>query len=336
MGFLSVSIDMSGSTLAKQAIVAATEGDSERRAAYYADYLRLLYATERDFYRSLLSRPLFRFSDLFLVKMIGDEFWWVYETDDENPHQIATLATAFFLAVVDLFSADRYLTLTHDTATSAGLQTASPARQFNLPLKAFIDHIGEATEVNLARYEFLKDVITMARGDPATVYRVDERFVALCERLNLGAAAPSGSSPQVATRTDFIGLEIDRFFRLTGCCKPALLGIGCNLMQRLAHSFVVLPGALEAGNLRVLEIPLSWDDSETAGGFRKYVIEETVPSQSMKGISADYTIYHVFGADSLGEDIYAPPPEIETLMSPTRAFLAEHGFFAMNRDTLIP
>ena len=71
------------------------------------------------------------------------------------------------------------------------------------------------------------------------------------------------------------------------------------------------------------------------GGFRKYIIKETVPSQSMKGISEDYVLNHVFSASSLGEDIFAPTAGVETLMSPTRAFLAETGFFAMNRNTLL-
>jgi hypothetical protein len=37
MGFLSVSIDLAGSTLAKQAIVELTEGDPQRRASYYSE-----------------------------------------------------------------------------------------------------------------------------------------------------------------------------------------------------------------------------------------------------------------------------------------------------------
>lgn len=331
MGFLSVSIDLSGSTLAKQAIVASAGEDGARRAAYYADYLRLLYSTERDFYRGLLSRPLFRLKDLFLVKMIGDEFWWVYEIRDDEPNHLATIATAFFATILDLFAADRYLTLAHAERS----ESRPPIRQFNLPLKAFMDHVDEANELSAARYEFLKDVITMSQGDSTTVYRVDDRFTSMCDRLNLGGAVPKANGRRVAPRRDFIGLEVDRFFRLTGCCKPSLLCIGDRLMQRLPHSLDAPSGAPDGVGVRVLEIPQAWGDGEMAEGFRKYAIAEHVPSQCMKGISADYSVYHLFGSASLGEDIYAPPAAVETLLSPTQAFLAEHGFFALNRDTLL-
>jgi hypothetical protein len=338
VGFLSVSIDLSGSTLAKQAIVASTEGDSERRAAYYADYLRLLYSTERDFYRGLMNRPLFRIKDLFLVKMIGDEFWWVYEIPDNSRDHVVAVATAFFSTILDLFAMDRYLTLSLDHQAMPGYGGNSgdiPIRQFNLPLKAYIDHIDEATELSTARYEYLKDVITMADGSPGTVYRIDERFASMCNRLNLGAATLPENGRRVAPRKDFIGLEVDRYFRLTGCCKPSLLGIGDQLMQRLPHSIEAPVGAPEGVGVGVLDIPLAWNESVIDEDFRKYVVVETVPSQSMKGISADYTVNHVFGAASLGDDIYAPPAAIETLLAPTQAFLAEHGFFALDRGALL-
>ena len=177
MGFISVSIDLSGSTLAKQAIVAATEKKPSLRAAMYADYLRLLYATERDFYRGLMSRPLFRLNDLYLVKMIGDEFWWIYECGEDAKRMVA-VATAFFSVIMDLFGQGRHLTLAMDDCGNGRSPSELPIRQFNLPLKACIDFIDDATEINRARYEFLKDVIMMADGDAAAVYRVDARFMA--------------------------------------------------------------------------------------------------------------------------------------------------------------
>ncbi|MCG8509551.1 MAG: hypothetical protein MI741_10020, partial [Rhodospirillales bacterium] len=268
---------------------------------------------------------------LFLVKVIGDEFWWVYESKDDSQDHLATIATAFFSTILDLFAAERYLTL----ALAAGNDSDIPIRQFNLPLKAFMDHIDEATELSAARYEFLKDVITMSQGDPATVYRVDERFASMCDRLNLGATTPPGNGRRVAPRKDFIGLEIDRFFRLAGRGKPSLLGVGEQLMSRLPHSIGSSANAPEGVDVRVLEIPQAWDDGELPGSFRKYTIKEIVPSQSMKGISADYSVYHLFGAASLGDDIYTSPAVVETLLSPTQAFLAEHGFFALNRNSLL-
>ena len=334
MGFLSISLDLSGSTQAKQAIVELTEGHPEDRAEYYSEYLRLLYATERDFYRGLISRPLFRFSDLYLVKMIGDEFWWVYEIDEKRADSLAAVATGLFQTILDLFASDRYLAVHNPEDRRTTGREGLPARQFNLPIKAFVDYIGEVTEVNVARYEYLKDVIAMVEGGPATVYRVDQRFTEFCDRLNLGSPAREGR--KVATRTDYIGLEIDRFFRLTRFCRPSLLGVGKNLIERLPCTFAMAPDAPEGAEIKVLDMPSPWRDGDPPNRFRKYAIVEPIPSVTMKGISEDYSIVHIFGAATLGDSIYASPAAVETMMNPTRAFLAEHGFFALRRETLIP
>ena len=331
MGFISVSIDLSGSTLAKQTLVAVTESAREQRAGLYSEFLRLLYSTERDFYRGLMNRPLFRLQDLYLIKMIGDEFWWVYETDSEDVVSLTAIATAFFSVIMDLFAKDRHLTLAVEGTDFLGQRDAPPLRQFNLPLKAYIDLIDDAIEVNQARYEFLKDVIMMGEAESAAVYRIDDRFTAMCDRLNLGVASATNGHG-VAIRRDYIGLEIDRFFRLTGKCRPSLLGVGRNLMDRLPHELARPPGAPDGIGLRLLEIPLRWRDGDI---LRKYVIREAIPSQSLKGISEDYVLHHVFGASCLGDEIFVPTSGVETLLSPTRAFLAENGFFALNRGELV-
>jgi hypothetical protein len=285
-----------------------------------------------------MSRPLFRFADLYLVKMIGDEFWWVYEVDDSRDDVMTSVASAFFSTILDLFAGDRYLAL-HPMAPAvrdaSGGRSPLPVRQFNLPLKAFVDFIGEATEVNVARYEYLKDVIAMAEGGPSTVYRVDRRFIELCDRLNLGAATALGKSARVTTRTDFIGLEIDRFFRLTRFGKPSLLGVGESLMTRLPCVFSRPADVPEGVDIGVVEIPSPWTDGEPMEAFKKYAITEHIPSPNLKGVSGDYSICHVFGAASLGDSIYAQPAAVETLMTPTRAFLAERGFFALRREKLL-
>ena len=334
MGFLSISLDLSGSTQAKQAIVELTENLPDNRADYYSEYLRLLYATERDFYRGLISRPLFRFSDLYLVKMIGDEFWWVYAIDEAREESLAAVATGLFQTILDLFASDRYLAIHGPEEQCKTGRHGLPARQFNLPIKAFVDYVGEVTEVNVARYEYLKDVIAMAEGGPATVYRVDQRFAEFCDRLNLGS--PAGERRKVTTRTDYIGLEIDRFFRLTRFCRPSLLGVGKNLIEKLPCRFAMPPDAPDGAEIQVLDLPSPWHDENPDGSFRKYAVLEPIPSITMKGISEDYSICHIFGAATLGDSIYAQPASVETMMNPTRAFLAEHGFFGLRRETLLP
>lgn len=339
MALLSVSIDLCGSTLVKQTLVEMAADDPVLRQNLYADYLKVLYNTEREFYTLLLDNADFDFAKLVLIKIIGDEFWYCCEVDDGDEARFVTTAEALLDALMDLCARERYLLLATESDEDSGngaTRRVPPVRQFDLPIKVCIDLIREPIEMTAARYEFVKDIVSLAEGDRSAVYRVNKAFARQCDRLNLGSPDFFDEGRRVTTRTDYIGLEIDRFFRLTRLCLPRLVSIGETLMAALPASIRPAAPGLEHIDTKVVEFGSTNDDRGTSALRSKYLISQPVQSVMMKGISGDYAIHHLFGGTSLGESVFIPPADVETMMGPTRAFLAEHGFFALDRNHLLP
>jgi hypothetical protein len=332
MGLLSVSIDLCGSTLAKQSLVTLSTNDERHRKRLYATYLSLLYGMEREFYLRLMDNQFFDFSKLFLVKTIGDELWYMYQVDETDENELARSSWAIFEALMGLFSCERRL----DLASPDGKGDALLEVKFNLPIKAFIDLVAEPIEMNLERYEYLKDIVSTLKGDNSVIYHIDQHYTDICNRLNLGSTDLFGKRVRVLARTDYIGLEIDRFFRATKFCNPLLLAVGASLMNKLPYRIERAAENLDHIGVKKLVLNVPGEDGKDDREKRKYVISQSIPAAGMKGVSEDYTIFHVFGAAALGEAVYIPPPSIETLMEPTRAFLAEYGFYALDRTRLLP
>lgn len=329
MAWLSVSIDLCGSTEVKQTLVELTANAPARRQTLYSEYLKTLFNTERAFYTLLLDNPDFDFAKLVQIKIIGDEFWYCYEIDETDKDCLVATTGALLEALMELCAQDRHLLLTSE-------DDAHPTiRQFNLPIKVYIDLLHEPIEMTAARYEFLKDIVSLAGGERATVYRVDKAFARQCDRLNLGAPDFFDEGRRVTNRTDYIGLEIDRFFRLTRLCLPRLVSIGQTLKSMLPLSHRPAAPGLEHIGTKIVEFTWNEDHLTSQPPQRNYMISRAVPSALMKGISDDYAIHHLFNGASLGESVFAPPAGVETLMGPTQAFLAEHGFFALDRDCLL-
>lgn len=235
MALLSLSIDLSGSTLTKQAIVETASGDDGLMATLYRRYLKMLYGVEHDLYSLLSECKAIEFDKLFLVKTIGDEWWFVYEVDEADTMTLNTVALGFIDTLLRLFERERYLSF-HSPAkhTSRPMQESKALRVFNLPIKATLDLLLHPFEANRERYEYLKDIVVPAeeRGR-RSLYAVDREAAAVCERLNLGAVGMFEDGHPVRVRRDYIGLEVDRFFRLTGACRPLLVGVGGTLVSRL-------------------------------------------------------------------------------------------------------
>ena len=332
MALLSISIDLSGSTQAKQCLVSKTDGDPAARKDMYDRYARLLYDLERSFYLKILERKNIGFSKFLLVKTIGDEYWYVYDVDHNDRRAFSKTVESFMDAILSLFGDERFVAFggfDQGLDEPDGDDETKPVVQFDLPVKAFIDLILEPLEVNVERYEHLKDVVAQLNGIRSAVYEVDRTYVDICNRLNLGAVSAFDPRFRVQVRTDYVGLEIDRFFRLTQFCKPLILGVGDTLMRHLPHETRDISAHHEHISVKKLLTGRKAERSETAGEDSKYVIRETIPAASLKGISEDYCIHHVFGGAGLNDAIFAPVPSVDTLLEPTRAFLAEHGFYAV-------
>lgn len=334
MALLSLSIDLSGSTAAKQAIVETSGGDEALMATLYRRYLKVLYGVEHDLYALVTESDGVELDKLFLVKLIGDEWWFVHEVDPNDSPALNAVTLGLVTALLRLCEKERYLSFhAPEKHTSRPMQESKSLRVFNLPLKMTLDLLLNPVEANRERYEYLKDIVLPPpERQQRSLYTVDRNAADICERLNLGAVGTFEDGHPVHVRRDFIGLEVDRFFRLTGCCRPMMVGVGRTLMAHLDQTTQPVSRELDHIAVKTKAFGPAWAPPK----LRKYVIREAISPGRMKGISQGYDIYHLFGEKSLGRAVYASPPGMETLMEPTRAFLAEHGFYALPHDDLLP
>ena len=338
MPWLSISIDLTGSTAVKQALVQLTEGNRKRRHELYDEYLKILFGIERDLYSVFLNIPSFDFQNLFLVKMIGDEFWYLYEFKETSGPDFVALAGDILTALTELIAKERHLHFDDRLAPEdrEGWDELPPATQFDLPVKVCTDIVQEPIEVNVSRYEYLKDIVTQIQGRPSPVYRIDREFAEYCGRLNLGSPDIFGTGQRLTTRTDYIGLEIDRFFRLTKLAIPKLLLVGQDLLDLLPHHIEAVSPAVSHLDIKQIDFRFPGNGPDTVRSWKKHLISETVRPDRMKGIGDDYRVNHLFGATTFGEAVFAPLAGVESMMEPTRTFLAKYGFFGLDRRWLIP
>lgn len=320
MPFVSISIDLCGSTHVKQRIIGMSGERNDLRDRLFSDYKRLLFDIERNFYVLVLKSPNIDFRRLSLIKSLGDELWFAYRIESERSEANITAIRQIIFALLDLLAQDRILALDQDD----DFAPASQSSYFDLPIKIFADIVDGYDELNRERYEHLKQIIAEANGNPSPVIDVDDGYLEICERLNIGIPDSNGTNGTAHAREDFIGLEIDRFFRMTGLCVPRLLGLGQTLFEYLGWN--LQPTAVDLAHL---DIKIAMPDRPEVREDTIYIVERPVSGHEMKGIHDDYLMYHMFDLPSLGEYFEAPSPLIDSLMGPTRAYLAEKGFFAV-------
>lgn len=334
MAFISLSIDLVGSTLAKQGIVTAAGNDLDKRDRYYREYLKLLFSIEREFYINVnqsFEKAGLSMNRVSLVKSIGDEYWFAVEVDCDDNEDIAAVAWSMIESSLVSISADRYLGIptededTLDDEAKATLKT-------NFPIKVLVDIITDPTEITGLRYQYLKDIFSILRQDSTTVFRVDDAFLALCNRLNIGGSAVKASGESLVARYDYIGLEIDRFFRLAKKSRPSILAIGDNLARHLNMTVEDQSEDMADIGVKQLHITPPVHMTDAAMPIETMVIQESIPAEDMKGIGESYMLHHLFTPENLEPSALGQMHSALALLAPSFSFLAENGYFLLNRD----
>jgi len=88
MGLISISIDIGGSTALKNRIIDISKGKEEIVTRFYKSYIHRLLILEKNFYFHLKNTGQLDLLNLFLIKGIGDELWYVYDTNDISQNTI--------------------------------------------------------------------------------------------------------------------------------------------------------------------------------------------------------------------------------------------------------
>lgn len=297
----SISIDLCGSTDAKTRVRSNSQGNQDKIDHYngliYQEFCRI----ERDLFSGLVSRyGTGRQIDparLFTVKGIGDEMWTLCSASEDNVEETAfrliDAATEVVRQCVDLAvpenDDDRDWTPDFEYGHVEYVQS---------PIKVFIDLVEHATSIGTIRDEGLREAIPDLLREFHRIDRVpgtevaavpDEQVAAVMRRLSLSTYEPIGRVEHSSYRTDFIGHEIDRFFRSTKAALPGTVSIGQALAEKLDLQFDPVGDDISQVLMR--------DRQPLRGGLPNeplYARRRTLTEPELKGIGYEYETYNVF------------------------------------------
>lgn len=159
----------------------------------------------------------------------------------------------------------------------------------------------------------LNTKIPVLLGKKKGFYEIDGDYITLINNLNIGISNLADGKSRIAYRTDFIGFEIDRFFRVTEGCKPGLLTIGQNLLNHLDYKIEKIKNKLDIYKL-IFKYPLGTHGTS----YKRYnYFSEKLCSKQMKGIRTAYKICHIFRVHSLNPNIFHPDSYVEDFFKDT-------------------
>jgi hypothetical protein len=221
---LSISIDVAGSTSAKQSIQAfqSKYGSYEGQ---FEGYLASFSAIEHQFYQALQKAPVARLADLFVVKHIGDEIWCVVVLKASQSSRSKALIHDVLSALRTMMSRTGVMTFTITNTPKDPCEEKwedVEFEQIDLGVKVTVDLLRHVVDFTKFRTECLGKHFMRRTTDEKEV----EDIADVLQRLNLGTTRANGTKVQIATRSDYVGLEVDRFFRLTKYAKPGLILMG--------------------------------------------------------------------------------------------------------------
>ena len=315
---ISVSIDVVGSTEAKRRLRDLATEEPWRAQLYKNFYTGFLLAEDR-FYANLFMPgiwghgPPLDWRSLFVVKGIGDELWLTYTV---SPPEGADTEAVLQQAAVRLISAA--MALTQSTVSCGGTSSDLGPNfdrkaeeqqhhdRMELPFKVSIDLVQDAIEISGQRLEYLAGRAGSYLNPPHGEADLREAapfgatHVEILRRLNAGHFDLAGGHRlRQAYRTDYIGPDIDRFFRITKFALPGLVMVGDNLMQRLR--FNVCEQLTPEIDRISLQFPADANRADNYVRTREPILRRrrSIASHEMKGVDAAYVVYHLIEVPAL-------------------------------------
>ena len=289
---ISISMDVCGSTEAKTRMKACAR-DDEELAKWYEEFHREFLWREWRFY-SLLFRDGpggvdWDWKHAFVVKGIGDEIWLLYEVGEDDLWKLRSLVARLFHAALDVAGRPILWTSASDDAEPPRDETWETR---NLPLKFYMDILDNAFEVSGPRRDFVTERRSEILG-PEESWN-SEDFIELGNRLHAGNLLGDGRRLVTAIRTDYIGWEVDRFFRATKFALPRVVAVGQALFKETfglpqhPDEDVGATGLMKT----VLRCPIQQGGSERYMHCFRYV-KKDIASKDLKGVGEGYTVYQV-------------------------------------------
>ncbi len=295
--YFSISIDLCGSTEAKTRATRVADEDSARIDKLNADICRAFFGIERQFYQNAASRygayPAIDPAQFFVVKGIGDEIWIMCEPSDsmlaQTGHALIDAGLQVASKVVELVATR------HEDGPSFNPDfDCGNVDPIQSPVKVFMDLMDQATCLGTMRDDALRDAVPellryFHGREPTSVEEAD-----VTRRLCLADNEPLGWWKIGRWRADYVGHEIDRFFRASKAALPGTVTIGAAMVKGLGLSF--RPTAVDAQSV------WTGPDTPLRGGTPNdpvHAVTRTLDSEQMKGIGYPYDTHTLFAPRSL-------------------------------------
>lgn len=294
---VSVSIDMAGSTEAKTRMLALAGDGARLHELYgllYSEFLR----HEHRFYSALFDQsngwhgPALDWRRLFVVKGIGDELWLLYELDpnlDEDRRSAPVRLLSASLALAQESIGWHGTEHSSDPAATPDEEAQQRFHRMDLAYKVHLDLIADALEISSMRADAVASNVGAYLGRSAA--RFDADAAELAGRLNAGQFNIAGRRLNRVFRTDYIGHEVDRFFRTTKFSLPGVVTVGqalYNAMQAQVQ-LIAYPGLFQA------HFQYERDPARPGirGGWSEPLFSsQEVSSADLKGIGYPYRVHH--------------------------------------------
>lgn len=295
---ISISMDICGSTKTKQRMRECAQ-DQEQLEEWYKEFQISFLCKEWRFYESLFSSRHRKFAldwrKAFFVKGIGDEIWLLYEIPEDENWKLPTVVKHLLDAALDAAGQKITWTSVPSCIDDDEGHESGDEEQWEIiqqPMKFYIDIIDDAFDFTVTRRDFITDRLHLLlnRNDDYP----DEDFLELGNRLHAGVLEMDGRRLVTTTRTDYIGWEVDRYFRMTKYALPCVVSVGKDLFEEILGDSP--NAATQVGATNLFKAVFSYKDTQGPSVHWEhsfFFVKKEIPANCLKGIGENYAVCHV-------------------------------------------
>jgi hypothetical protein len=304
MSFISISIDICGSTDAKAKLREHSACISREPTRLYDSFQQQVLRVEETFWTMFRSHGL-DIKRLFLIKSIGDEVWYVYDLEELEAHDRRATVARMIEALVALQTKhfDLVAGPPEDPYDWENVDLDTLIR-IDLPLKITMDIITDALDVGAVREKYLAGYVASLLSPlgeyPRPVQAGNEDYIDLCNRLGIANQVKTSDKVYSSIRSDYIGWEIDRFFRLTKAAIEGGVLIGPEILSDFETYNLLENTEAESQSkagwsiFNVMIRVCCGPNSFTSLGENYMLARKFLPAKELKGIGAGYNIGIVY------------------------------------------
>lgn len=319
MSFISISIDICGSTDAKARLRGHSALIGTKATQLYDSFQRQVLRVEETFWTMLRSCSL-DIERLFLIKSIGDEVWYAYDLEELEAYDCRAAVARMIEALVSL-QTKHFDLVAGPPEDPYDWENVDPDTllRIDMPLKITIDVITDALDVGIVREKYLAPHVPSLlspldkRAKP--VQAGDDGYINLCNRLGIASQVKTQGKVHSSIRSDYIGWEIDRFFRLTKAAIKGTVLIGPEILSDFEKHNLFgsneaesqsQPGWLISNpRIRVCCGP----DSFTSLEDNYILARRFLPAEELKGIGVGCNIGIVYFKYQQNVELKTPPAQ---------------------------